>query len=77
MLSVDDGSFEDGHGDVYTFTKSTVDDLAIRKKVNLLRFLLKKDLHLQELLKLQNLKNIFSILKNQEEDMDLRKLLRD
>lgn len=32
MLSVDDGSFEDGHGDVYTFTKSTVDESGNKKK---------------------------------------------
>lgn len=32
MLSVDDGSFEDGHGDVYTFTKSTVDESGNEKK---------------------------------------------
>lgn len=32
MLSVDDGSFEDGHGDVYTFTKATVDESGNKKK---------------------------------------------
>lgn len=32
MLSVDDGSFEDGHGDVYTFTKSSVDESGNKKK---------------------------------------------
>lgn len=32
MLAVDDGSFSDGHGDVYTFTKSTVDEAGNKKK---------------------------------------------
>lgn len=32
MLTVDDGSFSDGHGDVYTFTKSTVDESGNKKK---------------------------------------------
>ena len=32
MLAVDDGSFEDGHGDVYTFTKATVDESGNKKK---------------------------------------------
>nr|DAV74798.1 MAG TPA: hypothetical protein [Caudoviricetes sp.] len=32
MLSVDDGSFSDGHGDVYTFSKATVDESGNKKK---------------------------------------------
>lgn len=32
MLTVDNGSFSDGHGDVYTFTKSTVDESGNKKK---------------------------------------------
>lgn len=32
MLAVDDGSFSDGHGDVYTFSKATVDESGNKKK---------------------------------------------
>lgn len=32
MLSVDDGSFSDGHGDVYTFSKATIDESGNKKK---------------------------------------------
>ena len=32
MLAVDDGSFSDGHGDVYTFSKATIDESGNKKK---------------------------------------------
>ena len=44
MLNVDDGCWEDGHGDVFTFSKATVDESGEKKKGELLKIPFKERL---------------------------------
>lgn len=44
MLNVDDGCWEDGHGDVFTFSKTTVDESGEKKKGELLKIPFKERL---------------------------------
>ncbi|MFR1944948.1 MAG: hypothetical protein ACLS20_06580 [Faecalimonas umbilicata] len=69
MLAVDDGSFEDGHGDVYTFTKATVDESGNKKKGESITIPFKERLTSPKIAEVAEFKNMFLIWRNQEEDM--------
>lgn len=58
MLTVTAGAFEDGHGDVFSFTKGSVDENGKKVKVNQSESHLRKDLLLRNLLRLQSSKSL-------------------
>lgn len=70
MLSVTSGAFDDEHGDVYTYSKATVDENGNKVKGESLKIPFKDRLTSPKLAEVQNIRSLLLTLKSQVVDIN-------